>query len=147
MPNFILFFIVLFCAKSTLFSQQELSWNDLAEVSFRNVYNVHYDDYFLKPTFGAGIESYKGSKIIIRGYFIDFSSEDDQFYMVSRNPMSSCFFCGGGGPETIVEVIFKNKPNYKMDQVVKVTGILELNEDDVDHCNYILKQAIGELVK
>ncbi len=129
-----------------LFAQQKLSWNDLAEVSFHNVYNVYYDDYFLKPTFGPVIKSYEGSKISIRGYFLDFSYEEE-FHMVSKKPMSSCFFCGGAGPETIVEVIFKNKPNYKTDQVVEVTGILELNTDDVDHCNYILKEATARLVQ
>ena len=129
-----------------LIAQRELSWNDLTDVSFQNIYNVHYDDYFLKPTFGPTITSYKGSKISIRGYFLDFSHEEE-FYMVSRNPMSSCFFCGGAGPETIVEINFKNKPNYKTDQVIEVSGILELNADDVDHCNYILKEATARLIQ
>ncbi|WP_298541443.1 hypothetical protein [uncultured Aquimarina sp.] len=129
-----------------LIAQQKLSWEDLEEVSFHNIYNVHYDDYFLKPTFGPIIKSYEGDKITIRGYFLDFSYEQE-FYMVSRNPMSSCFFCGGAGPETIIEVIFKDKQNYKTDQVIEVTGILELNVDDVDHCNYILKEATARLVQ
>ncbi|KAA1242384.1 hypothetical protein [Aquimarina sp. RZ0] len=129
-----------------LIAQQKLSWEDLEEVSFHDVYNVHYDDYFLKPTFGPIIKSYEGSKITISGYFLDFSYEEE-FHMVSRNPMSSCFFCGGAGPETIVEVIFKNKSNYKTDQVIEVTGILELNAEDVDHCNYILKEATAKLIQ
>ncbi|WP_271765759.1 hypothetical protein [Aquimarina algiphila] len=128
-----------------LFAQHKLSWNNLTDVSFHDVYNVHYDDYFLKPTFGPIIKSYEGSKITIKGYFLDFSHEEE-FYIISRNPMSSCFFCGGAGPETIVEVIFKQKSAFKTDQIVEVTGILELNADDVDHCNYILKEAIGKLI-
>lgn len=60
--------------------------------------------------------------------------------------MASCFFCGGAGPETIIEVIFKKKPPFKTDQIVEITGILELNADDVDHCNYILKEATGKLI-
>ena len=130
-----------------LFAQQKLSWNDLSEVSFENVYNLYYDDYFLKPTFGPIIKSYVGFKVTIKGYFLDFSLEDDQFYLISKNPMSSCFFCGGAGPESVVEVILNKKPNYKTDQIVEVTGILELNIDDVDHCNYILKEATARLVQ
>lgn len=147
MRSLLVSFVIFIGVVPSMFSQQQLSWSNLAEVNFRNLYNVHYDDYFLKPTFGTKIKSHKGSKVSIKGYFLDFSSEDELFYMVSKNPMSSCFFCGGAGPETIVEVIFKNKPNYKTDQVVKVTGILELNADDVDHCNYILKEATGTLIK
>ncbi|AXT58977.1 hypothetical protein D1816_00950 [Aquimarina sp. AD10] len=128
------------------FAQQKLSWSDLSNVSFHNIYNVYYDDYFLKPTFDNKIKSYQGSKISIKGYFLDFSYEEE-FYMVSRNPMSSCFFCGGAGPETIIEVIFKDKSNYKTDQIIEVVGILELNVDDVDHCNYILKEATARLVQ
>lgn len=147
MRKFCFFIIVLFSVTSTLFSQKKVSWNDLAQVTFRNVYNVNYDDYFLKPTFDTSIKTLEGSKIKITGYFLDFSSEDDQFLLLSRNPMSSCFFCGGSGPESVVEVIFKNNTKYKTDQIVEVIGVLELNDDDVDHCNYILKDATGRLIE
>jgi len=147
MRNFVFLFVLFLSTQLDVFSQKQLTWTDLSNVSFQNVYNVHYDDYFLKPTFGTTIESYRGSKISLKGYFLDFSSEDSDFYLVSKNPMSSCFFCGGSGPETVIEVIFKNKPNYKTDQVIQVTGILELNADDIDHCNYILKNATGKLVQ
>ncbi|MDY8134866.1 hypothetical protein [Aquimarina sp. 2201CG5-10] len=140
----ILFFVF---TKFNLFSQEKLTWNDLTDVSFSDVYSAKYDDFFLKPRFGPIIKSYQGTSIRIKGYFLDFSSEAGEFYMVSRNPMSSCFFCGGAGPETIVEVIFKQKPNLKTDQVVEITGILDLNADDVDHCNYILKEATYRRIK
>lgn len=147
MRKFCLFIIVLFSVTSTLFSQKKVSWNDLAQVTFRNVYNVNYDDYFLKPTFDTSVEALEGAKIKLTGYFLDFSSEDDQFLLLSRNPMSSCFFCGGSGPESVVEVIFKNNTKYKTDQIVEVIGVLELNDDDVDHCNYILRDATGRLIE
>ena len=60
--------------------------------------------------------------------------------------MASCFFCGAAGPETIVEVSFEEKPPFKTDQIVTVTGILQLNANNVDHCNYILNEASGQLV-
>ena len=145
MHKVLFLFITFVWIQSSLFSQEPLTWNDLADVKFHDIYSEKYDDYFLKPTFGAIIKSYEGTRIRIKGYFLDFSSEQE-FYMVSRNPMSSCFFCGGAGPETIVEVIFKQKPGFKTDQIVEITGVLELNADDVDHCNYILKEATGKLI-
>ena len=132
--------------QSNLFSQEQLGWQDLTNVSFNKVYSAKYGDYFLKPTFGVTIKSYEGAKIRIKGYFLDFSTEEE-FYLISKNPMSSCFFCGGAGPETIVEVMFKQKTNFKTDQVVEITGILQLNSEDVDHCNYILKEATGKLLE
>lgn len=61
--------------------------------------------------------------------------------------MSSCFFCGQGGPETAVELHFTDKSNFKTDNIVTITGILKLNRDDVDHFNYILTNCKGKLIK
>ena len=55
--------------------------------------------------------------------------------------MAACFFCGGAGPETIIEVYFKDTPPFKTDQGIEITGVLELNADDVAHCNYIIRNA------
>jgi len=145
MRNIVL--LILFCllVKSSLFSHKKLTWDDFANVKFSKVYSATYGDIFLKPKFGSIIKSYEGVRIRIKGYFLDFSIDDDEFYLLSKNPKSSCFFCGGAGPESVVEVVFTKKPNFKTDQVVEVTGVLELNKDDFDHCNYILKQAVGKL--
>ena len=127
------------------FSQSKLTWDDFADVEFNPEYNEKYDVHFLMPTFGETIKNFNGKKIKITGYFLDISGTGEVF-LVSANPMASCFFCGGSGPESIVEVNFKEKPPFKTDQVVEVTGLLKLNRDDVDHCNYILSGAWGELV-
>lgn len=52
------------------------------------------------------------------------------------------FFCGGAGPETIVELELKSDKDYfLMDEVVTMKGILKLNADDIYKCNYILEKA------
>ncbi|MBP2830869.1 hypothetical protein J8281_01615 [Aquimarina sp. U1-2] len=147
MPKFV--FSILFFTLITvrLCSQEKLTWSDFADVKFSHVYSAVYDDIFLKPKFGTIIQSYEGARIRIKGYFLDFSIEEDEFYLLSQNPRASCFFCGGAGPESVVEVVFKQKPAFRMDQIVEVTGVLELNIDDVDHCNYILKEATGRLIQ
>ena len=61
--------------------------------------------------------------------------------------MAACFFCGVGGPETAIELQFKNKPNFKTDEIVAITGTLKLNKDDVEHFNYILIRCEGVLAE
>ena len=126
-------------------AQVKLTWKDFADIDFESVYNEKYEVYLLKPKFGQKIKTYQGKKISITGFFLDLSGSGEIF-LVSQNPMASCFFCGAAGPETIIEVSFIEKQSFRTDQIVSVTGILELNVDDVDHCNYILNLASGRLV-
>ena len=137
--------LTLIFASSIGTAQNQLTWDDFADVSFEPVYNARFDINFLKPKFGDQIQSYKGEQVKIKGYFLDISGSGEIF-LVSKNPMASCFFCGGAGPETIVEVRFQQKPPFKTDQIVMVTGVLVLNRDNVAHCNYILNEATGQLV-
>lgn len=141
------FLIFLFFTLVSTFgmAQEQLTWEDFADVDFVAEFNEKYGVNFLIPTFGKKIQSYKGKRVSIKGYFLDISGSGEIF-LVSRNPMASCFFCGAAGPETIIEVSFKEKPPFKTDQIVVVTGILELNANNVDHCNYILNEATGQLV-
>lgn len=142
---FLLFLFVTFVGTSGV-AQEELTWDDFADVNFEPVYNEKYDMHFLMPKFGEKIASFNGEEVRIKGYFLDISGSGEIF-LVSQNPMASCFFCGAAGPETIVEVSFKEKPSFKTDDIVIVTGVLELNVNNVDHCNYIMKEASGQLAK
>lgn len=141
------FLVVLFAIFVSAFgtAQVKLTWDDFADVSFEPEYNAVYDVNFLMPQFGDQIQAFKGVQVQIKGYFLDISGSGEIF-LVSKNPMASCFFCGAAGPETIIEVRFKKTPPFKTDQIVTITGTLELNRDDVEHCNYILKEATGQLV-
>ncbi len=145
MINRFLLFCILLCIGTSAVAQKLLTWEDFADVNFQAEFNEKYGVHFLMPTFGEKITSYKGKQVSIKGYFLDISGSGEIF-LVSQNPMASCFFCGGSGPETIIEVSFKEKPPFKTDQIVVITGLLELNADNVDHCNYILKGASGSLV-
>ena len=142
--GFVCFFFLVFVAVSGM-AQVKLTWKDFADIDFESVYNEKYEVYFLKPKFGQKIKTYNGKKISITGFFLDLSGSGEIF-LVSQNPMASCFFCGAAGPETIIEVSFKEKQSFRTDQIVSITGVLELNADDVDHCNYILNLASGRLV-
>jgi hypothetical protein len=57
--------------------------------------------------------------------------------------MSQCFFCGGGGPESIAEVTFKVDPGkFQVDDLITVKGKLKLNASDIEHVNFILEEAV-----
>lgn len=131
---------------SCCFSQQNVTWQDLAKIKFTDKYLSEYDAYFMYPTFSASVKVLKGKQITIKGYFLDVVAKEN-IYMLSKGPMASCYFCGQGGPESAIELEFINKQNFKTDDIVSITGILELNKDDIEHFNYILKECKGMFVK
>lgn len=119
----------------------QISWKRLADVQFSRRLNKELSMYFLYPTFGPSVNALQGKEISIRGYIIPVD-ENDNIYVISAKPMAACFFCGGAGPESIMELQFrKKKLRFRTDEVRTVTGKLILNTNDVDHLNYILKDA------
>jgi len=118
-----------------------ITWKKLSDVQFARKLNKEVNMYFLYPTFGPTVKSLQGKEIQIKGYIIPVD-ENENIYVVSAQPMAMCFFCGGSGPESIMELQFKNKKQrFKTDEVRTVKGILLLNPADIDHLNYILKNA------
>ena len=146
MHKSIIILLIATLSCSFMAAQEQLTWEDFADVNFEPEYNEKYGVHFLMPKFGEKIQAYKGKEIRITGYFLDISGSGEVF-LVSQNPMASCFFCGASGPETVIEVDFKKTPPFKTDEVITVTGVLHLNANNVAHCNYILSEASGKLVK
>ncbi|MEL7219668.1 MAG: DUF3299 domain-containing protein [Bacteroidota bacterium] len=127
---------------TTVFGQTAISWDVLADVTFHEEYDEVLQTYWLIPTFGKQPKSYQNKTIVLEGYFIPIDPESG-FYVLSKNPYSSCFFCGAAGPETVVEIQLDEElaRHISMDERIKVKGKLALNKSDFDHCNYILKSA------
>jgi len=118
-----------------------INWKKLSDVEFTRKLNKEVSMYFLYPTFGPSVKALQGKEIQIKGYIIPVD-ENENIYVVSAQPMAMCFFCGGSGQESIMELQFKNKKQrFKTDEVRTVKGILQLNPSDIEHLNYILKNA------
>lgn len=118
-----------------------ISWKRLADVQFTRRLNKELSMYFLYPTFGPSVNALQGKDVTIRGYMIPVDPNDD-IYVISAKPMAACFFCGGSGPESIMELQFrKKKQRFRTDEVRTIRGKLALNANDIDHLNYILKEA------
>lgn len=145
MKNKILF-ILIFFSYFFCFSQQKVTWKDLSKVTFTEKYFPDYDETLLHPTFSSDVKNLHGKQITITGYFLNLNLQE-KYYILSKGPMSACYFCGIGGPETTIELQFSSKQKFKTDAMVTVTGILKLNDADVEHFNYILTNCKGILAK
>ena len=135
--------IVLFFILTPIlgFSQIEITWETLSDVEFSDIYIDEVDEYFLYPHFGQSVRELEGSELILTGFILALDPADN-YYVLSKGPFASCFFCGAGGPETVVELKLKsNKDYFVMDQMVTIKGVLKLYPDDIYQCNYIFEQA------
>ena len=120
---------------------QKVSWETLAKVKFTKQWNADEGMYVLYPEFSAEVKALDGKEIVIMGYVIpvDYSGN---IYVLSANPYSSCFFCGGAGPETVMSLKFKTEGrSFKTDERLSFKGVLKLNSSDIYEMNYILKEA------
>jgi len=119
-----------------------LTWEDLTDVEFKDVYVEELDAYYWKPIFGPSVKGFEGKKWYITGYVIPVDIDED-FYVLSRYPFANCFFCGGAGPETVVDLQFSGEipREYATDERLTFAGELKLNADDVYQMNYIIKDA------
>lgn len=130
-------------AAGRVFAQKPDSWNDFAKTKFEPKYHEKLGEYLFYPSFSAELKALEGKEITIQGFYVPFAPEDGEYIIISKYPMSQCFFCGGGGPESIAEVNFaKNPGKFQVDDLITVKGKLKLNADNVDHVNFILDQAV-----
>ena len=100
-------FLILFISKIS-FSQIEINWTNLEDVEFSERYVEEVDEYVLFPSFGFDVQQLDGKEIILSGYILAIDPEIG-YYVLSKGPFASCFFCGAAGPETIVELSLKSK--------------------------------------
>jgi len=124
-------------------AQPLLSWEKLSDVNFDLVWFEEHQSKFMVPRFGAIPNSYKNKKVKIKGYVIPVDATKN-LYVISKVPMAMCFFCGGSGSETIVELEMKKgfSKRYDTDDIKTFQGVLTLNTKDVMHFIYILKDAV-----
>jgi hypothetical protein len=135
--------ILFFCVVGESVAQKFDSWNEFAKTKFEPKYYEKLGEYQFYPNFTTSLKGMAGKEIMIEGYYVPFAPEGDNYIILSKFPMSQCFFCGGGGPESVVEVNFqKDIPRVQVDDLILVKGKLKLNTDDFDHVNFILTDAV-----
>lgn len=117
-------------------AQYKLSWDDLYQVTFKKG-----EDGRLIPTFSEELKIFDGEEVYLSGYLIPIDLSNNT-YVISAFPNASCFFCGGAGPESVMELqLAKANRNYRTDEWKRFKGRLCLNKDDENHLHYLLEEA------
>lgn len=138
---FILFFCCLFLVNATVQAQENNLWSTLGSAKWVNKLNEEDGVYYYYPRFGYDLRVLEGKEVEIEGYYLPYEVAPGSI-IVSQLPMASCFFCGNGGPESVVQVNLKGKYRFKTDQIIRVKGLLKLNADDIDQLNFIIDKAV-----
>jgi hypothetical protein len=124
---------------TTVVGNDTLTWKKLGQIKFVKKQHKDYGliDY---PVISPEIKIRNNKKVIISGFIVPI---DNVNYAISKNVFASCFFCGKAGPETIAGLKFKEgKKKLRTDQYVTISGILKINETDVDNWMYNLEDVV-----
>lgn len=112
------------------------TWKKLMDIEYEKISTYGYI-----PVFKDVQKEMDGSVITIEGFMYPLEETPKQtIFILSFYPIASCFFCGGAGPESVVEVNAPNAIKYSRKQV-SIKGRLELNEDEPERLFYILQDA------
>ena len=123
------------------YSQNIITWELLKNVEFDEIWSEEFQAYYMVPKFSSSVKAMDNKEVQIRGFIMPVDIVQD-YYVLSANPYSSCFFCGQAGPESVMEVqMVKKYEGLRMDQVITFKGKLKLNVDDIYQLNYILEDA------
>ena len=137
-------FLFLTIAATTAFSQTGLkdnTWKTLSKITFKKEYDETLGMKIDIPVFGNEIKALSGKEVTVKGYIIPTDGYKNQKeFVFSAFPYNMCFFCGGAGPETVMEVNSK-MPIVYTSEPVYLKGILRLNGSDVNRLIYTLDNA------
>ncbi|WP_040664189.1 hypothetical protein [Nafulsella turpanensis] len=114
-------------------------WNILSEVT----YKVEEDEYgeLYVPEFSEKIKALEGKEVTLQGFIIPFEGMfKPEHLILSSLPIDACFFCGGGGPETVAEVFLEEEIEFTA-RPVKIKGKFKINKDNLGELMYVLEEA------
>ena len=132
-----LFLFLFICSFVPPLETIHITWKDLQDVKFKQKFNETVGMYFLYPEFGSKVKALEGKEIDIKGFIIPVDPAE-KIFVLSARPMASCFFCGGSGPESIIQLKLKASKKFVTDDIWIVRGTLKLNVDKIEELNYIL---------
>ena len=134
----------LFIISATIsVSAQETSntWKTLSKITYKKEYDELMGFKVDVPVFSDEIEEMAGKEIKIKGYIIAVEGyKSHTEFIFSAFPYNMCFFCGGAGPETVMEVSSIEAVKYTAEQI-EIQGKLELNDSDINRLMYILTEV------
>lgn len=154
-----IFTIALVLLASILFSQQLIGqsaadekenteevkkqnlWKTLSKITYKKEYDEFLGFKIDVPVFGQDVKDLDGKEVSVKGYIIPVEGyKSHTEFILSAFPYNMCFFCGGAGPETVMEVEASEEVEYSSEQVI-LKGTLELNDADINRLMYLLVDA------
>ena len=131
--------IILFLSIGSIDAQS--TWKTLSKITFKKQFDELMGFKVDVPVFSKEIKELEGKEIFIKGYIIPVEGyKSHSEFIFSAFPYNMCFFCGGAGPETVMEVITIEPLEYTAESV-KLKGKLQLNNEDINQLMYKLVDA------
>ena len=148
MVRIIVLFFMIGLGLPEILAQQQLTdniWKTLSKISYKKEYDELMGFKIDKPVFSESVKALEGKEVTIKGYIIPVEGyKSHKEFIFSAFPYSMCFFCGGAGPETVMEVEATEGIKYSADAII-IKGIIKLNDKDINRLMYKLVNA--KLVK
>ncbi|MCB9290855.1 MAG: DUF3299 domain-containing protein [Lewinellaceae bacterium] len=120
---------------------QDKMWKTLSKITFKKEYNEMMGFKVDVPVFSDEVKALEGKEVTIRGYIIPVEGyKGHKEFIFSAYPYNMCFFCGGAGPETVMEVYADEAIEYTAEPIT-IRGKLELNSDDINRLIYAMRGA------
>lgn len=120
---------------------QSSVWKTLSKITFKKEYDETMGFKVDVPVFSESVKNLDGKVIEVKGYIIPVEGyKSHKEFVFSAYPYNMCFFCGGAGPETVMEVYAVDPIKYTSEPIV-IKGRLELNDSDVNRLIYSLNEA------
>lgn len=136
-----LFWILLMAVQVQAQNEANM-WKTLSKITYTKEYDEILGFKVDVPQFSTEIQQLEDKEIVIKGYIIPVEGyKSHKEFIFSAYPYNMCFFCGGAGPETVMEVYAKEDIKYTTEPVI-IKGKLELNSSDINRLIYALHGAV-----
>jgi hypothetical protein len=137
-----LFFLTLFTFSIAITVQaQDNMWRTLSKITYKKEFDEMLGFKVDIPVFSPEVQKLDGKTITIRGYIIPVEGyKSHKEFIFSAYPYSMCFFCGGAGPETVMEIKAKSPVPFTAEPIT-IKGVLSLNATDINRLMYALSDV------
>jgi hypothetical protein len=126
---------------NAVLSQKKITWRNVVDIYAKEFRLTEKNSTSTINKQTMSLEDVVNKKVTIKGYFLDLDP-NGEWYILSKNPFATCFFCGKAGPETILELVgFKNKKKFKSDDMVEVTGVFNTIYDLEGKISFVLEKS------
>lgn len=116
-------------------------WKTLQKITYIKDYDEFLGFKVDKPVFSEAIKALEGKEVTVKGFIIPLEGyKGSKEFIFSAFPYANCFFCGGAGPESVMEVTATDPINYTAESIV-LKGKLVLNSKDVNKLMFAITGA------